>query len=67
MACLETQFGKGMGQDSDVTSKPDEEEQFVDEESFVQVKRNLDDDNAEAGEMACVEAQLDKRHGSGGR
>ena len=33
------------------------------EESFIQLKRNIDDDNAEAAEMARLEAQSDKDMG----
>ena len=33
------------------------------DESFVQVSRNIDDDNAEAAEMARLEAQSDKDMG----
>lgn len=50
LARLAAQFGKGSGQDDGVTSKPDDVEQSVDEVFFVQVKRNIDDGSANAGE-----------------
>merc|ERR1719181_967138 len=61
MARLEAQSDKDLGEDDDETSKTDDdEEEQSDDESFVQVKRNIDDDNAEAAEMARLEAQSDK-------
>merc|ERR1719409_122931 len=62
MARLEAQSDKDLGEDDDETSKSDDDSDSSDddEESFVQVKRNIDDDNAEAAEMARLEAQSDK-------
>merc|ERR1719478_1124962 len=63
MARLEAQSDKDMGEDDDETSKTDDTSENDDEaESFLQVKqtkRNIDDDNAEAAEMARLEAQSD--------
>merc|ERR1719235_686989 len=54
-----------MGEDE--TSKADGGDDDVqvaaDEDSFIQVKRNIDDENAEAAEMARLEAQSDKDMG----
>merc|ERR1719149_491812 len=58
MARLEAQSDKDMGEDDDETSSSDDGE-----ESFVQVKKNIDDENAEAAEMARLEAQSDKDMG----
>jgi len=66
MARLEAQSDKDMGEDDDESSKSDDSDDAdtsADEESFVQVKRNIDDDNAEAAEMARLEAQSDKDMG----
>merc|ERR1719272_2218955 len=55
-----------MGEDDDATAKTDGADKSDDEESFVQVmksKRNIDDDNAEAAEMARLEDQSDKDMG----
>jgi len=57
---LEAQSDKDMGEDDDETSKSDDDNG---EDSFVQVKKNIDDDNAEAAEMARLEAQSDKDMG----
>merc|ERR1719271_404961 len=61
MARLEAQSDKDLGEDDDETSKNDDDaESSDDDDSFIQVKRNIDDDNAEAAEMARLEAQSDK-------
>merc|ERR1719272_2091531 len=58
-----------MGEDDDSTSKSDDssddDSKADEEDSFVQVKakRNIDDDNAEAAEMARLEDQSDKDMG----
>merc|ERR1719171_3186674 len=49
-----------MGEDDDESSKTDDQGDASDDESFIQLKRNIDDDNAEAAEMARLEAQSDK-------
>merc|ERR1719272_2722034 len=51
-----------MGDDETKSDDSSDSEQS-DDESFVQVKRNIDDDNAEAAEMARLEAQSDKDMG----
>merc|ERR1719183_3310152 len=55
----------GEDDDDDQTSKADDSNDIRDdeEESFLQVSRNIDDDNAEAAEMARLEAQSDKDMG----
>merc|ERR1719197_775438 len=65
MARLEAQSDKDMGEDDDEASSSDssEEEKSDDDESFVQMSRNIDDENAEAAEMARLEAQSDKDMG----
>jgi hypothetical protein len=66
MARLEAQSDKDMGEDDDASSKTDDDDSAAseDEESFVQTKaRNIDDDNADAAEMARLEAQSDKDMG----
>merc|ERR1740133_125099 len=66
MAHLEAQSDKDMGEDDDETAKSDgDDSKADDDESFVQVKskRNIDDENAEAAEMARLEAQSDKDMG----
>merc|ERR1711957_632281 len=64
-ARLEAQSDKDMGEDDDETTKSAESSDGNDDdsESFIQVKRNIDDDNAEAAEMARLEAQSDKDMG----
>ena len=53
-----------MGEDDDENTQSDQStESTGDEESFIQLKRNIDDDNAEAAEMARREAQSDKDMG----
>merc|ERR1719223_2013696 len=64
MARLEDQSDKDMGEDDNDAQSDDDSEKSDDEESFVQVNRkNVDDDNAEAAEMARLEAQSDKDMG----
>merc|ERR1719386_9257 len=65
MARLEAQSDKDMGEDDDETTEKDgsSDSSDGDEESFIQVKRNIDDDNAAAAEMARLEAQSDKDMG----
>merc|ERR1711865_433098 len=54
-----------MGEDDDETKADDSTDASESDDSFVQVKskRNIDDDNAEAAEMARLEAQSDKDMG----
>ncbi len=54
MALLEDQSDKDMGED-DEASAATNESSTDDEESFVQTGRNIDDNNAEAAEMARLE------------
>ena len=64
VARLEAQSDKDMGEDDDENTQSDQSsESSDDEESFIQLKRNIDDDNAEAAEMARLEAQSDKDMG----
>jgi hypothetical protein len=64
MARLEAQSDKDMGEDDDENTQSDQStESTGDEESFIQLKRNIDDDNAEAAGMARLEAQSDKDMG----
>merc|ERR1719157_450910 len=64
MARLEDQSDKDMGEDDNEAKSDDDSEKSDDEESFVQVKaKNIDDDNAEAAEMARLEDQSDKDMG----
>merc|ERR1740127_188383 len=51
-----------MGEDNDETSASDSDELGSGDQadSFIQVKRNIDDDNAQAAEMARMEDQADK-------
>merc|ERR1719352_295460 len=65
MARMEDQADKIMGEDEDETSQKESEEQGGEDQadSFMQViqaKRNIDDDNAQAAEMARMEDQADK-------
>merc|ERR1719460_2617078 len=62
MARMEDQADKIMGEDDDETSQNESEEQGGEDkaDSFMQViqaKRNIDDDNAQAAEMARMEDQ----------
>merc|ERR1719331_1132597 len=65
MARLEAQSDKDMGEDDDDSSKTDSDDnsESDESESFIQKSRNIDDDNAEAAEMARLEAQSDKDMG----
>jgi len=64
MARLEDQADKMMGEDDDETSKSsDSEDNEYEPESFLQTGRNIDDDNAQAAEMAHMEDQADKMMG----
>merc|ERR1719269_198086 len=65
MARMEDQADKIMSEDDDETSQNESEEQGGEDkaDSFMQViqaKRNIDDDNAQAAEMARTEDQADK-------
>merc|ERR1719310_648908 len=65
MARMEDQADKIMGEDDDETPQNESKEQGSADEadSFMQViqaKRNIDDDNAQAAEMAHMEDQADK-------
>jgi len=62
MARMEDQADKVMGEDNDETSASDSDERGSGDQadSFIQVKRNIDDDNAQAAEMARMEDQADK-------
>jgi hypothetical protein len=67
MARLEAQSDKDMGEDDDENTQSDQSTEGTgDEESFIQLKRNIDDDNAEAAEMARLEAQSDNDMGENG-
>merc|ERR1719171_3487809 len=59
MAHMEDQADKIMGEDNDETSASDSDEPGSEDkaDSFIQVKRNIDDDNAQAAEMARMEDQ----------
>merc|ERR1719160_1857665 len=63
MARLEAQSDKDMGEDNDDAAEADDSGDASDDESFIQMKRNIDDENAEAAEMARLEAQSDKDMG----
>merc|ERR1719217_751473 len=65
MARLEAQSDKDMGEEDDQStgSQDSSDTGGNNDESFVQVKRNIDDENAEAAEMARLEAQSDKDMG----
>merc|ERR1719324_1429654 len=61
MAHMEDQADKIMGEDDDETYKSSDSEEDEDEpEFFLQTGRNIDDDNAQAAEMARLEDQADK-------
>merc|ERR1740130_1299134 len=68
MARLEDQSDKDMGEDSDEAVKSDDNAGGSDQsESFVQFKgKNIDDDNADAAEMARLVDQSDKDMGEDG-
>merc|ERR1719310_560891 len=59
MARMEDQADNIMGEDNDETSASDSDERGSGDQadSFIQVKRNIDDDNAQAAEMARMEDQ----------
>merc|ERR1719161_2397709 len=62
MAHMEDQADKIMGEDQDDYGKSDDSEDSNEPgaDSFLQIKRNIDDDNAQAAEMARMEDQADK-------
>merc|ERR1719174_618120 len=67
MARLEDQADKIMGEDDDESSEnnDDQNKSDDDDDSFIQLRkhmktRNIDDDNAQAAEMARMEDQADK-------
>merc|ERR1719172_510656 len=62
MARMEDQADKIMGEDQDESSQRDDSEDSKEPgaDSFLQIKRNIDDDNAQAAEMAHMEDQADK-------
>merc|ERR1719478_281476 len=65
MARMEDEVDKLEGEDDSETSKSDDSDEASEDdgESFIQVKRNIDDDNAEAAEMARMEDEVDKLEG----
>merc|ERR1719324_2087566 len=62
MAHMEDQADKIMGEDQDDYGKSDDSEDSKEPGTgaFIQIKRNIDDDNAQAAEMAHMEDQADK-------
>merc|ERR1719217_2011360 len=62
MARMEDQADKIMGEDQDDHGKSDDSEDSKEPgtDAFLQIKRNIDDDNAQAAEMAHMEDQADK-------
>jgi hypothetical protein len=61
MARLEAESDKDMGEDDDENTQSDQSNEGTgDAESFIQLKRNIDDDNAEAAEMARLGGSLTK-------
>merc|ERR1719198_1573136 len=61
---MEDETDKLEGEDDSATASNDDEQSESDEdESFVQLSRNIDDDNAEAAEMARMEDETDKLEG----
>jgi hypothetical protein len=53
MARLEAQSDKDMGENDDENTQSDQSTEGTgNDESFIQMKRTIDDDNAEAAEMA---------------
>merc|ERR1719506_3068413 len=61
MARMEDQADKIMGEDQGDYDKSDDSEDSKEPgtDSFLQIKRNIDDDNAQAAEMARMEDQAD--------
>merc|ERR1719197_792161 len=58
MARMEDEVDKLEGEDESETSKSDDGDESEDEgESFIQVKKNIDDENAQAAEMARMEEE----------
>merc|ERR1719235_821407 len=66
MARMEDQADKIMGEDQDDYGKSDDSEDSKEPgtDSFLQIKRNIDDDNVQAAEMARMEDQADKIMGA---
>merc|ERR1719486_481978 len=62
MARMEDQADKIMGEDQEDYGKSDDSEDSKEPgtDAFLQIKRNIDDDNAQAAEMARMEDQADK-------
>merc|ERR1719388_766004 len=62
MARMEDQADKIMGADQDESSQRDDSKDIKEPgtDAFLQIKRNIDDDNAQAAEMARMEDQADK-------
>lgn len=64
MARLEAESDRDMGEDDEENSNSDEstddDDQADEEPSLIQMGRNIDDENAEASEMARLEAESDK-------
>merc|ERR1719388_290060 len=62
MARMEDQADKIMGEDQDESSQRDDSEDSKEPgtDALIQIKRNIDDDNAQAAEMARMEDQADK-------
>merc|ERR1719269_33810 len=61
MARMEDQADKIMGEDQDESSQRDNSDDSKEPgtDAFLQIKRNIDDDNAQAAEMARMEDQAD--------
>merc|ERR1719235_2915937 len=59
---MEDQADKIMGEDQDESSQRDDSKDIKEPgaDAFLQIKRNIDDDNAQAAEMARMEDQADK-------
>ena len=57
--CLKHQADKDIGEDDEALANTDESS-TDNEESFVQTRRNINDNNAEAAEMVRLEDQSDK-------
>merc|ERR1719405_18732 len=62
MARMEDQADKIMSEDQDDSSQRDDSEDSKEPgaDSFLQIQRNIEDDNAQAAEMARMEDQADK-------
>merc|ERR1719335_1260847 len=62
MARMEDQADKIMGEDQGDYDKSDDSEDSKElgTDAFLQIKRNIDDDNAQAADMAHMEDQADK-------